>query len=131
MNTEKTVTILGIDCDTTRIVYHYLCAQGIPVSEVILEDAVSKKDLIRGRIKKLGVLSVIGQLLFILLVNPFLRKSAYGRRNEIKKLHVLDESPIPVDKIVRVKSVNSNECRALLAGKDAGLILVNGTRIIS
>lgn len=127
---DKTVIMLGIDCDTTRAVYHFL-SQHMEVQRVLLENPVSKKKLLKGRVKKLGWTKVLGQLAFMGLIAPVQKKLSARRYRQILKDHLLSVAPIPETKIERVSSVNSENCRNLLGQLKPDVVLVNGTRIIS
>jgi folate-dependent phosphoribosylglycinamide formyltransferase PurN len=126
---SRPIVMLAVDCDTTRIVYHYI-SQYFEVSKVILEEPVSKKKLLKNRVRKLGLLKVMGQLGFLVLVNPILKRKAESRKRYILDQYKLSVDALPEKKIVRINSVNSEAARALLLEIDPELILVNGTRII-
>ena len=127
----KGIVLLATDCDTTRIVYHFLKANGLPVRQVIIEQPVSKKLLIKRRIKNLGIFKVIGQLLFMVFISPLLKRASVNRRREIMQEAGISDASIPEEMIVRVGSVNEDSCRKVLQDLDPAIILVNGTRIIS
>ena len=127
----KGIVLLATDCDTTRIVYHFLKANGLPVKQVIIEQPVSKKLLIKRRIKNLGIVKVVGQLLFMALISPLLKRAAANRRKQIMQEAGISDASIPEKMIVRVESVNEDNCRKTLQDLDPAIILVNGTRIIS
>lgn len=127
---DKTIILLGIDCDTTRAVFHFL-SQHMHIQRVLLEEPVSKKKLLKGRVKKLGWIEVIGQLAFMGLVAPVQKRLSAGRYRQILRDHQLSVAPIPEAKIKRVTSVNSESCRNLISQLEPDVVLVNGTRIIS
>ena len=109
--------------------YHHLNGEFDEV-RVIKEEQVSRKKLLKGRIRRLGVGPVASQLMFMGLVIPLLRKRSKSQAQKIKRLHKLNDTPIPSDKIYRVPSVNSEACRTLLRDLNYDLIVINGTRII-
>lgn len=127
---QKKIILLATDCDTTHILYNFLITH-FDINKVVLENSISKKTLIKRRIKKLGFLKVVGQLAFIILVLPFIKRSSKQRKKEITDKYSLQFARIPEEKIKRIKSVNSDEAIQALKEISPDLIIVNGTRIIS
>jgi folate-dependent phosphoribosylglycinamide formyltransferase PurN len=122
------VVLLTRDCDVGRIAASTLAAR-FPGLAVIVEDPVSRWSLLRGRVKRLGLLHVTGQLAFMIFQR--VQQRAAGARiaqiADAKGLNArwpLDRSPI------RVRSVNAPECTEHLRRLDPRVILVVGTRII-
>ena len=76
------IAILGGDGDTTNIVYNYLSSK-IDIGLIIIEKPTSKKVLIKRRIKKLGVLPVAGQIVFIIFAKLILQPISKKRINSI------------------------------------------------
>ena len=101
------------------------------ISSVVMEGKISRKNFIKRRIKRLGYLKVIGQLLFQLIIPKLLLFNSQKRINEIKENYNLDTTPIPCSVIKEVPSINSNECIEFLKKEKPDLIIVNGTGIIS
>lgn len=101
------------------------------VHTAIVEEPISKKVLIAKRIKRLGLVKVIGQLLFQILISPLLAFFSKRRCDEIILLNKLNTNPIPKDKIKKVSSINDSQTIRLLQNINPDLIIVNGTRIIS
>ena len=96
---------------------------------VLTEDAQSKSLLIRKRMRRLGVVAVIGQIGFVLLQKLIARRS--GRRiAQIIAAANADTEPNHVCTIIPVGSVNSMACRAALAMVQSDVVVVFGTRII-
>ena len=127
---KKKIVLLATDCDTTHVVYNFL-NEHHPIGHVVIEDNISKSTLIKRRIKKLGFFNVMGQLAFIGLVLPFIKRSSSKRKDEITSQHNLRFDRVPDEKIKRVSSVNSDETLKLLDELSPDLVIVNGTRIIS
>jgi folate-dependent phosphoribosylglycinamide formyltransferase PurN len=123
------VVLLARDRFSTRIVFHRLRAS-FPDLRVVIEDGVSRAVLLRGRVRRLGLLLAAGQVLFSLAAAPLLRRAAAARIAALKREHALDDSPIPEEVVTRVPSVNSDEARAVLAALAPRVVVVNGTRII-
>jgi formyl transferase-like protein len=124
----RPVVVLATDGPSTRIVYHAL-EREMPGVSLILEQPVSRLKLLRGRLKKLSLVEVAGQLLFISAAGPLLRREATRRIEGIKREYGLDDSPI-AGPVYQVDSVNSPATRELLRELAPAVVVVNGTRII-
>jgi len=116
--------------NSTRYIYNGLASE-ITISTVLLTDSVSSKKLLQRRIKKIGFLTVLNQLVFQLGISKLLaytsRRILANRKQELG----LIESSIPRDKIIEVGSVNSRKCKNLIQKLNPDVIIVNGTAIIS
>lgn len=124
-NQGKNIVLLCSDGDSTRAVYRALEDEFGEVV-VIMEDDVPRSTFLRRRVKKLGLLPVFGQLLFMLLVVPTLRTASKKRLGELKsELKIAD-----LEHVVRIDSVNSEAGRAALKKAGPHVVVVNGTRII-
>lgn len=114
---------------SSRIMYHGL-KEYVDILAVIFEEKPSPNHLVKRRIKKLGLLKVMGQLLFILfnkIVSPLSAKRISFLMKEFK----LNSHVIPKEVIHKVKSVNRQETINLIKKYKPDAIVVNGTRIIS
>ena len=129
MNDPKIVLLAGKGI-STNILYHAL-RHNLHFTAIIVEEPVSKKAFLKKRIKKLGLLKVIGQIFFQLLIVPFLDRFAAGRKKEIKQLYGLNDAPLPFNDTIMVNSVNDEACIKKLQALAPNLVIVNGTRIIS
>lgn len=127
---KKKIIILGGRKKSTNIVYNYLSDYFL-IEKVILEAPVSKKKILKRRIKKLGFFKVLGQILFILVIPNFLKRLSNSRIQELYYQYNLKDSSIPEENIFNVSSVNSPNTLSLLKINSADFIIVNGTRIIS
>ncbi|MCA9240039.1 MAG: hypothetical protein KDA37_07565, partial [Planctomycetales bacterium] len=114
--------------DSSRMLYHALTQRFGEVA-VVQEERVSRLKLLRGRLRRQGILAVLGQVLFIMLVQPWLRWRASGRVTSLVREHSVSVAPIP--SVLPVSSVNSEEARRLLQMLQPRLVVVNGSRIIS
>lgn len=114
--------------NSTNIMYHAL-KDDYDIVKVVIESSPSKKTLLKNRMKRLGVLKVIGQVLFMLF-NKLLSKFSRPRVEEIKQQYGLNESAIASNNVTRVESVNSEKVTALLLEIQPDAVVVNGTRII-
>ena len=129
--TDKPYKVLML-CGENRfssIMYNGL-ARHFGIFCVILEDRVPRKKILNRRIKKLGLLKVVGQLLF-LLTNKLLLKITKNRIRLLIADYGLDEKEIPKQITKKVKNVNSDDTVDLLHRINPDVVVVNGTRIIS
>jgi len=126
---KKIIMLIG-EGEFSNFMYHGI-KDDFPISSVILEEKLDRKKFLKRRIKRLGYLKVLGQILFHLIVPKFLTISSQRRIEEIKSNYNLDGNPIPNSKLYKVQSVNSTACIDLIQKENPNLIIVNGTRIIS
>lgn len=128
----KKIVMLCSRGDSSYLVYNKL-SEHFPIEKVIVEDSVSTKNLLKRRIKKLGFMTVLGQVLFVGTIVPFLKKSAKNRKNEILKEYgaSVDDRAMMASDPVFVNSVNDKECIEALKKINPDIVVVNGTRIIS
>lgn len=115
---------------STHILYNSL-KNDYHIEAVILEEPVLAQEFLKKRIKKLGIGKVIGQVLFQLSIAKYLNLVSSKRKKEILKYYGMDDSPIPSEKVILLKSVNGSKCISLLQKINPELVIVNGTRIIS
>lgn len=101
------------------------------IGKVIIEEPVSKWSMIKRRIKNLGFIKVLGQILFISIAPVILRLFSKDRINELEEIYSLSSKEIPQERIKNVSSVNSDECLQAIKDYQPDLVLINGTRIIS
>ena len=127
---QKKIIFLASDCESSRWVYNAL-EETVPVEAVILEQPISKKQLAKNRVKKIGVLPVMGQVLFSILVVPFLKIKSKARKQAIINEYGLNNNVFISSKTTRVSSVNDEACLRLIQLLGPDIIIVNGTRIIS
>jgi folate-dependent phosphoribosylglycinamide formyltransferase PurN len=122
------VVFLTCGNDLGRIAARRLAA-AFPGVKIVVEQPISRSELIRRRIKHLGLLRVAGQVAFI----PFSRILAFMSRRRIaailRQYQLEARWPDGCERI-DVPSANSPDCVASLARLDPGVILLLGTRII-
>jgi Formyl transferase len=127
MSSDRLV-LLTSDGEPGRIAANYLGRRFSDLT-VIVEQPVSRAQLLRGRLRRLGWLTVAGQLAFMALQR--LQHFVSRRRiAEIKAQFDLREEPPPSSRLVRVPSVNAPECSDALRRLAPAAVLVVGTRII-
>ena len=124
------IILLAGNGDSTRYMFNGL-KDTFEIDKVIIEESISKKKFLKKRVKKLGAFTVFGQLIFQVVCVKLLKMSSKKRTLEIIEENKLSLADIPEDKLIRVSSVNSNECKNLLQEINPAVIIVNGTRIIS
>ena len=127
---QKKIIFLASDCESSRWVYNAL-EEVIRIEAVILEQPISKKTLAKKRIKKIGFLPVVGQVLFSVLVVPFLKIKSKGRKADLVNKYGLKTNPFNSSTTTRVSSVNEEACLNTIQLLNPDIIIVNGTRIIS
>lgn len=113
---------------SSRMMFHGLseCAE----ISVIRERAVPNVEKLRRRMKKLGVVSTVGQSLFILLSKAL--RIVHGKRFDTLKSELgLVDDPIPRGVVTDVESINCSSVVEKIAAVKPDLVVVNGTRIIS
>ena len=113
---------------STDIVANYLASR-VPDLTVVVERPQSRSEMARRRAKRVGWPTVAGQVLFIALLQPILRRRGTRRRAEIFRAAALDTANrAPTH---RVSSVNDEETVALLRLLRPAVVVVHGTRIIA
>jgi len=115
---------------STNILYNSLKDE-YDIEAIIIERGVSRSKFLKKRIKKLGISNTLGQILFQFCIVPLLNFVSSKRKKEILEKYNLHDSPLPVNKVIEVNSVNSSACISHIKNLNAELIVVNGTRIIS
>ena len=113
---------------STDIVANYLAAR-VPGLVVVVENAQSRLEMVRRRARRVGWPRVVGQVLFVALVQPVLRRVSARRRAAIFRAASLDTAHRAPSH--RVLSVNDDETVALLSSLDPVVVIVHGTRIIA
>lgn len=124
------IVLLAGNSESSLYLYNKLNKKFI-IDYVLIEESVSTFKLIKSRTKKFGLLKVINQLIFQTLIVFLLKLFSKSRIKVIKNQFELESNKIPQKKLIRINSVNSNECFKFLKEINPDLIIVNGTRIIS
>jgi methionyl-tRNA formyltransferase len=129
MNAKK-IIIVASPGELTNILYHGI-SKRYEINKVVIEEKPPLTAILKRRIKKKGVVKVIGQLTFRLFIYTILRAFSKKRIQEIQTEYDLSIKSIPSEKITYVTSINTTETIALLQKLSPELIVVSGTRIIS
>ena len=124
------IIILSGKVESTLFIYNAVKKHHF-IDQVIIEEKVSAYKVILSRIKKLGLIKVINQLFFQVLISKLLKIISTDRISEIKKKYNLNNNKIDLNKITNVSSINDNYTINLIKKIDPKVIIVNGTRIIS
>lgn len=124
----RVVFLSGRD-DFSNIVYNAL-TEVANVVAVVQEDPPSKIQMAKRRIKRVGVLRVADQVLFITLAAPILQRRSARRVEAIRKQFGMDATPIPESVVRSVPSINHPTVIDLLRAHEPEVVVINGTRII-
>lgn len=127
---NKKIVLLAKKDYSTNVIFNSLKNE-FNVAAIIIEEPISKKKVLKKRIKRLGAWTVFGQVLFQTLAVKFLNLISARRKKEIFRDYNLDYSNLPKEKIIHVTSVNSDNCLLNLQQLQPDMVIVNGTRIIS
>jgi phosphoribosylglycinamide formyltransferase-1 len=122
------VVLLAGSGDSTDIVANYLAAQ-VRELVVVVEEPPSRLRMARRRAHRVGWLEMLGQLLFVGLLQPILTRRGTPRRIAILRAAGVDTTHRPADH--RVSSVNDPGTVSLVASLHPTLVVVHGTRIIA
>jgi folate-dependent phosphoribosylglycinamide formyltransferase PurN len=128
--TEKKIIMLCGKGFSTNAVYHAINAV-YPIAKVVVEEKVNTKEFLKRRIKKLGFITVAGQVLFQAIIVRMLNAASKKRTAQLVDELQLNGNEIPATVVSNVNSINDEEVIALLQQMQPHLVIVNGTRIIS
>src|SRR5262245_29648300 len=123
------VVLLTSEGEAGDLAARYLAGH-FPGLAVIVESPVPRSQLLRRRIKRLGLLRVAGQLAFMAF-QRMQRKASDPRIAAIVRAAGLDARGTEESETIRVPSVNSPECIGHLQRLQPRAVLVLGTRIIA
>lgn len=115
----------------SKVVCHALFREFESSAEVrvVVEDPPSKIHILRRRLKRLGALTVLGQVLFSVLAVPVLSRIHRARIEDIQRTYEFDRSAFGSE-VIYVSSVNDCEVANILHEFDPDVVVVFGTRII-
>jgi folate-dependent phosphoribosylglycinamide formyltransferase PurN len=122
------VVLLAGPGQSTDVVANYI---GSRVSDlvVVVEDAQSRLELARRRARRVGWFQVVGQVLFVGLLQPLLLRLGAPRRDAVLRAASLETTHREPSH--RVPSVNDDATVALLTSLRPDVVVVHGTRIIA
>jgi methionyl-tRNA formyltransferase len=127
---NKKIVFLASDCESSRWVYNAL-KKDVEIEAAIIEQPISKKKLLKGRLKRIGFFKVMAQVVFSVCMVPLLKKKARNRKIALIDEYRLDDTNFDAGKTQRVSSINDEAVKELLQQLQPGIVVVNGTRIIS
>lgn len=128
--TEKMPIVMLAGRDESSTILYNALKGDFEIEKVVMEDPVPRRVMLQRRIRRLGLLNVAGQVLFMLW-NKLAAKRSAGRIAAIKKMSGMDETPIDPDRLLKVSSINEQRVIDLLRASRCKAAVVNGTRIIS
>lgn len=123
------IVMLCGDGVSSWFMYNALASEA-EILAVVVERKPSARAMIRHRLRRLGWLTVIGQLAFIAF-NRLLARLQQGRIDELIRRYGLQATLPPSAVVHHVDSINTAAVRRLLRKLDPDAVVVNGTRIIS
>jgi folate-dependent phosphoribosylglycinamide formyltransferase PurN len=126
------ILVFGGAGESTNFLFNQVQAW-YPASKLVavIEQGKPAHELVRYRIKRLGLAKTIGQVMFVLLVAPLVKRLSSRRREDLIKSLNLVPADISPEATVFVPSANSPEAINYIREFSPDVILVNGTRIIS
>jgi len=128
--TKPTIVILATEGLTTNLLYNTLLNH-FDVKGVIIEAKISKKIILKNRAKRVGLLKVFGQVLFMVFVMKILQKVSSVKISKLLKGKGLNSENYPGNLTIKVDSINSESSKQKLKAINPDFVFVNGTRIIS
>lgn len=126
---RERIVLLGRRSSATAILYHALTSH-FDVC-VIHEEPPSAEQLVRSRIRRLGLWRVFGQVLFQLLIAKPLVWWSKDRCATILREQGASDAAIPEGLAAHVRSVNDPACWELVRSYAPRAVVINGTRILS
>ncbi len=122
------VVMLVGDGDSSRFMFNAL-SRHFNIQAVFVDEALSKKKMLKWRVKKLGYVEVFGQVLFMLYVKLVSRLNL-SKTNELIESMSLNKADIPASQIKFVGNLNSKKAIEKLQEISPDIVVVNGTRIL-
>ena len=126
---KKIIMIVG-DWYYPKMVYQNL-KTNFDIQHIIVDNGESTSKLLKRRIKRLGLLHVVGQLLFRIFVVSYINATSKKRFLNILDENNIKQSNYDLNKTTRVSSINSEEGKKLLKSLNPDIIVIVTTRILS
>ncbi len=124
----RVALVCGLD-DNSAAVANALKREFGEIS-IVVEQKEPRRTFLGRRVKRLGLLTVLGQAAFVALL-PLLRRRSRARIAEIIAGGCLDGDRRVFDEALFVSSVNGPEASEWLLRERPKVVVVNGTRIIA
>jgi methionyl-tRNA formyltransferase len=123
------IVLLATDTVSTWLVVNALRADHSNLL-VALERPISRRRLLRNRIRKQGLATVLGQLAFMLYLQLFRHRSQKQVALLLSGASLSAERPADLE-VSEFESMNSHACHAWLRQQAPDVVVVNGTRVLS
>jgi folate-dependent phosphoribosylglycinamide formyltransferase PurN len=123
------LVVLATDSSSTWMLVNAL-NEDYPDLHVAIENPISRLVLLKKRMVRIGVVKVIGQVLFMLYLPLLGRLSAKRIQSLVASAGLQTKPPTGVF-VARFDSVNSQACREWLHNEQPTVVVLNGTRIVS
>jgi len=124
------VAVLCSPCLTTNILLSYLTGWEDSELIVLREASLPSSSLIKHRLRKLGLVTVIGQVAFKIIVPRLQARRTRRRTAELLQAAEASEALPDGLAIVDVETINSSGVKRRLQKFAPDVVIVNGTRII-
>lgn len=124
------LAVLGNRGMSTKAIVNALI-DDFDVVGIVIESPPPATKIVMARIRRLGLSTVIGQLLFQIIVVPLLRVLSFHRRRELIKLENLRFDELPQSLTYSVRSANAPDAISILQRLAPDVVVVSGTRILS
>lgn len=129
MSKQKIIMILE-DHSYARMVYNSL-KNDFKIDHVIFDNGQSYSNLLKNRVKKIGVIRVIGQLLFRIILIPYINFSAKNRIKNILSKNNIEDTKIDEGCYTKISSINSKSGHKLLKKLNPSIVVIVSHRILS
>ena len=127
---NKKIVILASDYESAAIIHNKI-SKDVAVSAVLIEEPITSGKVFRRRRKMLGVITALGQALFVVFVMPILRITSRNRTAQLEDRFGFDSFYIPAEDAIFVNSINSKETIETINEVHPTHIVVYGTRLLS
>ena len=126
---KKIIMIVG-NWNYPKMVYQNLQTE-FNIEKIIVDNGESTSKLLKRRIKRLGIIHVIGQLLFRIIAVSYIKATSKKRFQEILDKNNIKETEFELEKTIEVTSINTEEGRKLLKKLNPDIVVIVTTRILS
>ncbi|WP_179008617.1 formyl transferase [Winogradskyella forsetii] len=127
---SKKIIMIAGDWNYPKMVYNSLIAD-FNIEHIIIDRGERTSTMLKRRVKRLGVVHVIGQLLFRIIAVTYINKTSKKRFQEILDANGISETNYPTEKTTEVTSINSEEGRKILKDLNPDIVVIVTTRILS
>ena len=127
---DKKIIMIAGDWYYPKMVFQSLSKE-FNIQNIIVDKGESTYKLIKRRIKRLGLIHVIGQLLFRIVAVSYINKTSKRRFQEILDSNGIKETSFEPEKTIHVTSINSDEGIKLLKSLNPDIVVIVTTRILS